>query len=511
MPDATPEAWALAGRLGLAKVQLEILRATYGAGEVQKDVTTPLRKVAGNVPLIPLPAATYNASFGGDPAPGKAKRLSIQYRLDGQPGEASFAEDAVIVLPVPPVAGKGDAKAASGFKKQTLTERFVAEGCDIADFDHDGHVDITAGNSIWYGPDFARRADFTPPADNPSGPNKTPYDPTKGYSDFFLSYAHDFNGDSWADILVFGFPGDPALLYLNPQNKSGAWEKHAIFDVADGESPDLKDINGDGRPELLLHSSDVDKPKNARQGGQLGFAEIDWQRPLAKARFRPITPKSPENDQKYFRYTHGYGAGDVNNDGRVDILTKDGWFEQPADISRDTVWPFHPGPFGPQAGASKGGAHMHVYDVNGDGRNDVITSYDGHSYGLGWFEQRADGSFVEHKIMGKTPEENAQGVVFSQLHALRLVDMNGDGLADIVTGKRRWAHGINGDDEPNAPPVLYWFELARDGKGGATFVAHRIDDDSGVGTQVTVGDLNKDGKPDVIVANKRGVFAFTQQ
>jgi len=505
MGDATPEAWALAGRLGLPKVQLEILRATYGAGDVQKDVTTPLRKVVGNTPLIPLPAAGYNASFGGDPAPGKAKRLTIQYKLDGTPGEASFAEDATILLPVP-----GAAAAASGFKKRTLTERFVAEGCDIADFDHDGHVDVTAGNMIWYGPDFARRADFTPPADNPGGPNKTPYDPAKGYSDYFLAYAHDFNGDGWADILVFGFPGDPALLYLNPQGKEGHWEKHAIFDVADGESPDLKDVTGDGKPELLVHSSDVEKPKNAQQGGQLGFAEIDWQNPLGKARFRAITPKSPENDKKYFRYTHGYGAGDVNKDGRIDILTKDGWFEQPADITRDAIWPFHPGPFGP-AGGARGGGHMHVYDVNGDGRNDVITSYDGHGFGLGWFEQNADGSFTEHLIMGKTPEENAQGVKFSQLHAMRLVDMNGDGLADIVTGKRRWAHGINGDDEPNAPPVLYWFELKRDGKGAAQFIAHQIDDDSGVGTQVTVGDLDKDGKPDVIVANKRGVFTFTQQ
>jgi hypothetical protein len=402
------------------------------------------------------------------------------------------------------------AVAAATFEKQTLTERFVAEGCDIADFDHDGHMDVTAGHSIWYGPDFARRADFTPPADNPSGPNKTPYDPAKGYSDYFLAYAHDFNGDSWADILVFGFPGDPALLYLNPQGRQGTWEKHAIFDVADGESPDLKDVTGDGKPELLVHSSDVEKPKNAQQGGQLGFAEIDWKNPLGKARFRPITPKSPENDKKYFRYTHGYGAGDVNKDGRIDILTKDGWFEQPADISRDAIWPFHPGPFGPKEGA-RGGGHMHVYDVNGDGRNDVITSYDGHGFGLGWFEQNADGSFTEHMIMGKAPEENAQGVKFSQLHAMRLVDMNGDGLADIVTGKRRWAHGINGDDEPNAPPVLYWFELKRDGKGGAQFIAHQIDDDSGVGTQVTVGDLDKDGKPDVIVANKRGVFTFTQQ
>lgn len=504
MGDATPEAWALAGSLGLPRVNLEILRATYGSGDVQKDVTTPLRKVVGNVPLIPLPAASYNASFGGDPAPGRPKRLTIQYRIDGTPGEASFEEDAVVLLPVP-----GKAAAGGGFRKRTLSERFVAEGCDIADFDHDGHVDVTAGNAIWHGPDFVRRTEFTPAAENPAGPNKTPYDPAKGYSDYFLSYAHDFNGDSWADIVVFGFPGDPALLYLNSRNGPGSWEKHVIFDVADGESPDLKDVTGDGRPELLVHSSDVEKPKNSQQGGQLGFGQVDWNNPLGKARFRPITQKSPEADKKYFRYTHGYGAGDVNGDGRVDILTKDGWFEQPADISRDAPWAFHPGPFGPPG--TRGGAHMEVYDVDGDGRNDVITSYDAHGYGLGWFEQQADGSFTEHRILGNTPADNPQGVCFTQLHALRLVDMNGDGLRDIVTGKRRWAHGISGDPEPNAAPVLYWFELVRDGKGGATFVPHQIDDDSGVGTQVTVGDVDKDGRPDVVVANKRGVFVLTRE
>ena len=100
---------------------------------------------------------------------------------------------------------------------------------------------------------------------------------------------------------------------------------------------------------------------------------------------------------------------------------------------------------------------------------------------------------------------------FSQLHAVAMADIDGDGLDDIVTGKRRWAHGIKGDVEPNAPPVLYWFRLERDGKGGATFVPHLVDDDSGVGTQVTVADLNADGRPDIVVANKRGVFAFTQK
>jgi hypothetical protein len=101
MTNAPPEAWQMAAKLGLPKVQIEILRATYGAGNAQRDVTTPLKKLVGSVPLIPLQANGYNASFGGDPAPGQQKKLTIQYRLDGKQGEASFAEDAPILLPAP--------------------------------------------------------------------------------------------------------------------------------------------------------------------------------------------------------------------------------------------------------------------------------------------------------------------------------------------------------------------------------------------------------------------------
>ena len=390
---------------------------------------------------------------------------------------------------------------AIAFEKRTLTKDFVSEGCTVADFDRDGARDVCAGRFIWLGPDFATRVAYTPERDNKEGMNRTPYRADTGYSDYFEQFAHDFNGDGWTDILVYGLPGTPASIFVNPGAAAPfagemKWERRDIFAVANGESPDLADVTGDGRPELLCHA-----------GGQFGFAEIDWTNPLAPARFRAITAKTAGSEQAIHRYTHGYGAGDVNGDGRIDILTSSGWYEQPADMSDERPWLLHAANFG------DGGAQMHALDANGDGRIDIVTSIKAHSYGLSWFEQNADGTFTERIILGRTAADNANGAGFSQIHAVRIEDIDADGLPDIVAGKRRWAHGPLGDDEPMAPPVLCWFRLVRDASapGGARFEKREIDADSGVGTQFWTGLLDADDKPDIVVCNKHGAFVFTQE
>ncbi len=360
------------------------------------------------------------------------------------------------------------------FEKWVLSEDFFSEGACHADIDQDGHQDIVSG-PFWYaGPDFRQRHAYAP----------TERFPIAVYSRHFFSFTYDFNGDDRPDILAIPMPGEAAHWFENPGELGVPWQKHLAFPWVGNESPTLTDLTGDGRPELVCVFEE-----------KLVYAEPDWGNPTV-----PWAPTAISEERGYGRFTHGLGIGDVNSDGRLDVLETNGWWEQTA--TKGERFRFHPVRF-----AEAGGAQMFTDDVDGDGDQDVLSVQNAHGYGLCWFEQIGDGAepqFQRHVILTKNPQDNPYGLSISQMHAAALIDLDGDGRRDLITGKRYYAHGGN-DPGAQELPVLYWFRNTAF-EEGVRFEPWLMDARCGVGTQLTVGDVTGDGIAEVLVGNKLGTF-----
>ena len=369
------------------------------------------------------------------------------------------------------------------FDRTQLTDVYYSEGAAVADINRDGHPDIIYGPYWYEGPTFQKKHTIYEPKPQP----------TNYYADNFFTWAYDFNGDGWPDLLVVGLPGTPAFVFENPAGKSdGHWAKHQVFDSVGNESPHFVDLLGSGRPVLVCTHK-----------GEFGFATPNWEHPLETWTWHAISEQSIRE-----KLPHGLGVGDLNGDGRKDVLIATGWFEQPAKDPQASTWPFHPIQFT----NAYGGAEMHVYDVNGDGRNDVITSLAAHDFGLAWYEQdvaRGKPVFRQHIIVGEHPEQNPCGISFSELHSVALADINGDGLADIITGKTYWSHH-KASPQWDAGAVVYWFELKRS-KDGVDWIPHLADPDAGIGRQIRIDDVNGDKLPDIVIGGMKGAHLLTHK
>jgi hypothetical protein len=385
----------------------------------------------------------------------------------------------------PAISAKPEAPASTiTWKKTTIDKGFHSEGVAIADVNLDGKMDILAGD-VWYeAPNWIMHE---------IRPIRSYSDGASGYSQSFACWAEDINQDGWPDLIVIGFPGEPCHWYENPQGKPGPWREHTIWHSACNETPLYADLFGTGKRVLVMGS----QPKGKEHEGQMGWF-APGRDPTQLWDMHAISePSSPGHEiPGTFRYAHGLGVGDVNGDGRLDVICTGGWWEQPEKYD-GKPWQFHAVKLGEAC------ADMFAYDMDGDGKADILSS-SAHNYGIWWHQQRAGqngGAFVRHELFKN---------LFSQSHALHFVDINGDGLKDLVTGKRWWAHGPRGDAAPNDPAVLYWFEAQRSKDGLTQFIPHLIDSESGIGTQFVVGDVNGDTLPDIVVANKKGVFLFEQ-
>ncbi len=375
------------------------------------------------------------------------------------------------------------------FRMQALNEFYYSWGPSVADMNKDGVPDIVAGPYYYLGPDYSVAREIYMA--------KTLDASTQYFNG--VQFAHDFTGDGWPDVINSLFT-QPTILYVNPRGESRRWESFTVTDAISSEIALLKDTDGDGTLEYLFKDSN----------NQIVAATPDPASPTGLWVKKPLTERGPWTN-------HGMGIGDVNKDGRVDLLNGYGWWEQPP-VGTPGTWTYHPAAFGRWSRSSPGGAEIAVYDVNGDGLNDVVTSLQAHGWGLSWFEQKkAPGgaiSFVEHPIMGDFSTKNAGNVTFSQLHGSGYADIDGDGTADFVTGKRFWSHLDNWiDPDPYGAPVLYVYRTVRNPKaaGGAEFVPELVHNRSGMGSHVALVDLNKDGAPEIVTSTKRGTFIFWNQ
>ena len=347
------------------------------------------------------------------------------------------------------------------FRKIVVDPEFRSEGVAVADFNADGQLDIATGNQLHLGPDWT----LQPLQDSPKS------FPWMGYSDSFLCFDGDVNGDGALDLVVVGFPGQATRWMENPGPRGGPWKNHLAIEHTGNESPEYVDVDGDGKPELLFMAGN--RCAMARPGADPTKL---WDIQLIAAANDPSAG-------------HGLGCGDINGDSITDVLIPDGWWQGPGKPTSEP-WQFHPA-------SLFGGAQLCVADLDGDGDSDVLGSSP-HGYGIAWTEQTAEG-WEQHMI-----DESD-----SQTHAICLADINRDGLLDFVTGKRFWAH--NGHDPGSYERcVLCWYQQQRV-DGTPTWIKHEIDGDSGVGLHFQIIDLNGDGLLDIVTSNKKGVLIFQQQ
>jgi hypothetical protein len=365
----------------------------------------------------------------------------------------------------------------------------VAEGADAGDIDGDGILDLVAGPRWYKGPDFALGGSLL---------EEPPTFTRDEYSRFFLTFVDDMNGDGRLDVIGIGDAGGGngtgtpnAHWYDNPgpANLSQPWTRTPLYSgLVSNESPAYVNLIGDAAREVVFMTDET-----------AGYAQPGAS-PTEPWSYTAVTPQEFSTP-----YVHGLGVGDIDGDDLPDLVERSGWWRQTAGAS----WERHAFAFGMAPPSNWGGAQMQVFDVDGDGDNDVVTALAAHGYGLSWFEQTADAGepFVAHSILPAMAAPDN----FSQPHALVAADVNGDGLTDIIAGKRYYAHpSDNPDPGTDDPPVLYWFELQRDG-AGARFVPHLIHDDSGAGCSFVARDLTGDGKLDIFTTNKRGTFLHVQK
>ena len=344
--------------------------------------------------------------------------------------------------------------------------RGTFEAASAFDINNNGIMDIYSGEFWYEGPDFERKhkvGDIQQVGD---------------YYDDFSNFPMDVNGNGYLDVITGGWFGLTLRWRENPKGQPVEWPLHDIAEVGHIETTRFWDINGDGYPEIV---------PNLPGNKQFVFQLVRDENGKGTGEFnRYVISEDPSG--------HGVGFGDVNGNGRGDIVMANGWLEAP-ERPFDQDWTFHP-----EFNLGSASVPIIVHDVNGNGKADLIVGQ-AHGYGLHWWEQSVDEQgnriWIRHDI-----DPNR-----SQYHDMMMADITGDGHLELVTGKRYLAHG-GGDPGAFDPVGIYYFKIENGAFKRVTLDYGPADEHSGAGIYFWVDDITGNGFNDVLAPGKEGLYLF---
>ncbi len=371
------------------------------------------------------------------------------------------------------------------WKKHDINPKSINEAAGALDVDNDGKIDIICGDT-WY-----------------KAPNWTPHPTWKvkvqgTYTFDFANMPLDVNGDGNTDIVTVSYFGKSVAWVENPGVTGKEWTYHEIGVPGSSECAVRVDLDGDGVGDILPNT----------------VSALVWYSVEKNPNGKGVVFKEHNFSNHKGSWGHGVGSGDINADGRIDILTPNGWFESPADPKHDT-WTWHA-----DWNLGQTGIQILARDLDGDGLVDLIYGT-GHAIGLYWAKQEksADGKVTWKKQL--IDDE------ISSVHTLLWADLDGDGKADeLISGKRVYAHEAEpGDIE--APIIAYYkFDKAKGGwdrsiisKGKKATNAPKdaklrnaqVDFEAGTagtGLEMTAIDIDGDGDLDLVAPGKSGLYLF---
>ena len=369
------------------------------------------------------------------------------------------------------------------WKMHTINGRSEFEAASVFDVDNDGKLDIVSGANWYQAPGWK------------AFPVREVQRQGTYYNDF-ATLPLDVNGDGNTDFITCSYFGRNVGWVENPGKPGAPWAYHEIDVPGSIEAAWMVDLSGDGVPDVLPNTVNV----------------VVWYEVVKKGDGKGFDLKKHDFGKE--AAGHGVGSGDINGDGRTDLLTPKGWFEAPADQSHDP-WTWHPEW---QAGAT--GIQMLARDVDGDGLADVVYGM-GHDYGLFWLRQGKSAS--GERSWTKATIDNS----IASVHALMWADLGGDGKAlELVSGKRVYAHEV----EPGATDgsVIAWYDFDPQSKSWARHVIFQGEPaknapktagerlalkdfpagTAGTGLQMTAIDIDGDGDVDLVCPGKSGLYLF---